>query len=261
MTKYNKLLGTGFSGSTYLIKKNNKKYALKIQHILEKDLLNKKSNIWYEIKFYKYVGNYWPLFKKFYSYKIIKNCEFKKNNKSIGLKVSKNYQKEYERLQKSKYCIEYLTSYEKNDLSSIINKLNKKQFYSLVLQILYAIKILQKRKYTHNDFNIYNITYNTTNKKYIKIKINNKYHKIPVIKYIFTIIDYGNIQHPSFINNKKKYLKNYKIQDINNLINNIEKYWSLECKVIKKEDITFLKNNNNNINKLIKYFTDKISIK
>jgi hypothetical protein len=28
-----KLLGTGFSGSTYLVKKNGKEYALKIQHI------------------------------------------------------------------------------------------------------------------------------------------------------------------------------------------------------------------------------------
>ena len=28
-----KLLGTGFSGSTYLVKMNGKEYALKIQHI------------------------------------------------------------------------------------------------------------------------------------------------------------------------------------------------------------------------------------
>ncbi len=31
--KYMKLLGTGFSGSTYLVKMNGKEYALKIQHI------------------------------------------------------------------------------------------------------------------------------------------------------------------------------------------------------------------------------------
>jgi hypothetical protein len=28
-----KLLGSGFSGSTFLVKKNEKEYALKIQHV------------------------------------------------------------------------------------------------------------------------------------------------------------------------------------------------------------------------------------
>ena len=145
-----KLLGTGFSGSTYLVKKNGKEYALKIQHIFEKDLLNKKSQIWNEIKFYKYVSDYYPLFKKFYSYKIITDCDFKKNNKSIGLVVT-IYESEYKKLQESKFCIEYLTSYENNTLDNILNKLTIKQIYSLILQLLFGIKILQKKKYTHND--------------------------------------------------------------------------------------------------------------
>jgi hypothetical protein len=34
--KYMKLLGTGFSGSTYLVKKNGKEYALKISIFLKK---------------------------------------------------------------------------------------------------------------------------------------------------------------------------------------------------------------------------------
>ena len=51
-------------------------------------MFNKKSQIWNEIKFYKYVSDYYPLFKKFYSYKIITDCDFRKNNKSIGLVVS-----------------------------------------------------------------------------------------------------------------------------------------------------------------------------
>ena len=33
----------------------------------------------------------------------------------------------------------------------IIDKLNIKQIYSLILQLLFGIKILQKKKYTHND--------------------------------------------------------------------------------------------------------------
>jgi len=243
-----KLLGTGFSGSTYLVKKNGKEYALKIQHIFEKDLLNKKSQIWNEIKFYKYVSDYYPLFKKFYSYKIITDCDFKKNNKSIGLVVT-IYESEYKKLQESKYCIEYLTSYENNTLDNILNKLTIKQIYSLILQLLFGIKILQRKKYIHNDFNMFNITYNKTKKKYIIIKINNKKYKIPIYNYIYTIIDYGDVKIQP-----KKFNKS---QDINNLIHNIENRWNEYCKIIKKEDINYMKENSNNINKLIKYFQKK----
>jgi len=245
--KYIKLLGTGFSGSTYLVKIKGKERALKIQHVFEKDLLNKKSQIWNEIKFYKYVSDYYPLFKKFYSYKIITDCDFRKNNnKSIELTVENNFKNEYKKLQESKYCIEYLTSYENNTLSNIIDKLTIKQIYSLILQLLFGIKILQKKKYTHNDFNYFNITYNNTKKKYIVIKINDKKYKIPIYNYIYTIIDYGNVKIEP-----KKFNKS---QDINNLILNIEKYWVEYCKIIKKEDINYMKENSNNINKLIKYF-------
>ena len=247
--KYMKLLGTGFSGSTYLVKMNGKEYALKIQHVLEKDLFNKKSQIWNEIKFYKYVSDYYPLFKKFYSYKIITDCDFRKNNKSIGLTVSNSAKNKYKKLQESKYCIEYLTSYENNALDNILDKLTVKQIYSLILQLLFGIKILQKKKYTHNDLNIYNITYNKTKKKYITIKINNKKYKILIYNYIYTIIDYGAVKIQP-----KKFNKS---QDINNLIHNIEKYWVKYCKIIKKEDINYMKENSNNINKLIKYFQKK----
>jgi serine/threonine protein kinase len=240
-----KLLGTGFSGSTYLVKIKGKEYALKIQHIFEKNLLNKKSQIWNEIKFYKYVSDYYPLFKKFYSYKIITDCDFKKNNKSIGLVVT-IYESEYKKLQESKFCIEYLTSYENNTLENILNKLTIKQIYSLILQLLFGIKILQRKKYTHNDLNINNITYNKTAKKYIIIKINNKKYKIPIYNYIYTIIDYGAVEIQP-----KKFNKS---QDINNLIHNIENRWIKYCKIIKKEDINYMKENSNNINKLIKYF-------
>ena len=140
---------------------------------------------------------------------------FRKNNKSIGLVVSNK--DEYKKLQESKYCIEYLTSYENNTLSNILYKLSIKQIYSLILQLLFGIKILQKKKYIHNDFNYYNITYNNTKKKYIIIKINDKKYKIPVYNYIYTIIDYCNVKIQS-----KKFNKS---QDINNLTLNIEKYW------------------------------------
>jgi len=264
--KYIKELGTGFSGTVYLVKIKNKLCSLKIQHILEEDILNKKSELWKEITFYKYVSNFYPIFKKFYSYNIVSDCKFIKNNNSIHLVVD-NVNHKYEKLQKSNYCIEYISSYEENTLHTIIDKLNIKQLYSLILQILCGIKILQDKKYTQNDLNINNITYNKTTKKYITIKSKNITYKIPVFDYIYTIIDYGEVEHPSFINNKEEkqiYLKNYKKIDICSLIGNIKKYWfssdnKKTTNVDKlKDEISYMEQNSNNVEKLITYFQNKL---
>ena len=263
--KYIKELGTGFSGTVYLVKIKNKLCSLKIQHIFKKDILNKKSDIWNEIRFYKYVSDFYPIFKKFYSYNIVSDCKFIKNNNSIGLSVSGFPM--YEKLQKSNYCIEYISSYEENTLGTIIDKLNIKQLYSLILQILCGIKILQDKKYTQNDLNIMNITYNKTTKKYTTIKSKNITYKIPVFDYIYTIIDYGGVEHPSFINNKEEkqiYLKNYKKIDICNLIGNIKEYWFLSdnkktSNVDKlKNEISYMEQNSDNVEKLITYFQNKL---
>ena len=263
--EYIKKLGTGFSGSAYLVKNKNKYYALKIQHILEKDISDKKSDLWNEIKFFTYVTDFTPLFKKFYSYNIINNCDFTKNNKSIGLTINNNHIGEYKKLQKSNYCVEYITSYEEDTLGTIIDTLSMKQIYSLILQILHGIMILQKKKYTHNDFNQNNITFTKTTKKYLTININTIQCKIPIFSYIYTIIDYGDVKHPSSINNMKEknlYLKNYKKIDICNLIDNIENYWFSSNKkkyIIEiKNDIKFMKYNSDNIKKIINYYQNKI---
>jgi serine/threonine protein kinase len=215
-----KELGTGFSGTTYLVKIKKKEYALKIQHIRKADIENKKSDLWREIYFSKYVSKYPNIFKHLYYYNIIDNCTFVKDDKKIGLKIYGNIN-EYNELQKSKYCIEFIYNYQINSLDTILFKLDIKQFYSLLLQLLYGIYILQKKKYTHNDFNLYNITYNITHKKYRDIIVNNKKYRLPLYKYSYIIIDFGNARHPNFIDNKivkKNYLKNYKNIDIYNLV-------------------------------------------
>ena len=256
-----KKLGTGFSGTTYLVLYKKKKYALKIQHIFDTNIKNKKSDLWNEINFIKYVNKYPITFRHTYDYNIIHNCNFVKNNKSIGLNVYNNGG-EYKRLQQSKLCIQYITDYQKNVLSNIIDKLNIKQIYSLILQLLYGIYILQQKKYTHNDFNLFNITYNVSNKKYKLIYIQNRKYKIPLYKYIYTIIDYGNVNHPKFIKNNKekiKYLQNYKNIDINNLIDNIKNYWNIKFNIFK-EDVQYMIDNNNSVIKIIHYFLNKLHI-
>lgn len=51
-----KKLGAGVFGTTYLAKYENEQYALKIQHILKKDIKKSfKSALWREIDLFKYI--------------------------------------------------------------------------------------------------------------------------------------------------------------------------------------------------------------
>ena len=69
-----KKLGFGMVGTTYLAKdKDNNKYALKIEHVLPKDIKKSlASAIWREIEFANTMGKKYPdQFMKVYDYKII----------------------------------------------------------------------------------------------------------------------------------------------------------------------------------------------
>ena len=56
--KLGQILGKGMFGQTYSVCYDNKKYALKIQKILKKDMnKSSKSGIWREIKFYKFIDS------------------------------------------------------------------------------------------------------------------------------------------------------------------------------------------------------------
>ena len=74
-----KKIGKGFSGTTYLVKKNGKSYALKIQKILESDI--KKSlriEHWREIEFCKKFANKHPEhFMTLYDYDITISYDYK----------------------------------------------------------------------------------------------------------------------------------------------------------------------------------------
>jgi len=75
-----KTIGIGSSGTVYLVKYKNKKYALKIQHILIEDTKkNMKSKIWKEIYFYNYINKLENkdkiFFVELYGYKIYDKCK------------------------------------------------------------------------------------------------------------------------------------------------------------------------------------------
>jgi len=207
-----KELGHGMIGTVYLAKYKKKNYALKIEHILEKDIKKSSSSpVWREIFFStKFANKYPEQFIKLYKYDIIDNCEHKqKYNININL-LDKSVGKRIYNISKSNYCIRKVYSLIEGNFKDIIDLLTKKQLYSFILQYSHIILLLHNNGYAHCDIHYYNIGYVKTNKKFVKILDN----KIPTYGYIFNLIDYG------FIMNKNNNLNNenrkiYELQYIN----------------------------------------------
>ena len=83
-------------------------------------------------------------------------------------------------------CDATLDSYISN------NEISDKEWDSIVLQILMMLITYQKVfNMTHNDLHTNNIMYNTTQRKNLYYKIDNKYYKVPTYGKIYKIIDYG----------------------------------------------------------------------
>ena len=199
-----KELGHGLYGTTYLVKYNmklDKEYALKIQHVLEKDIKKNYNNeIWRELSLYKYIDKLTKeeqLFFTKYDYSICK-CEHKQ--KRYDIKSHPNYKKII-KLDKSPWCIKYLIEYKgMSTLTSFLQKkkISSKLAYSFALQIAKIMLTLYKGGYSHNDMHFGNIMVTKTSKKYFTL--NNK--KIPYCGYQLNSIDYGEVLHKKFGINK-----------------------------------------------------------
>lgn len=194
-----KLLSEGFFGVVYLIKKNTKKYVLKRQKILKRDIkVNLKQNIWREIEFSKFINKLPKRDQKYFmimdNYNI-SECKMKKFNNNLNDPTFKN-------LNNSKYCIDIIYEYKSNIYNNIVikNKISLKEKYSSIIQILNALIILKKKGYTHNDLHLLNIAYD---KRTSIIKIRNKIIKS---KYQYSLLDYGLVHHKKYPkNNSDKY--------------------------------------------------------
>ena len=195
-----KELGYGLYGTTYLAKYYNKLYAVKIQHILEKDIDKNYNNmIWREISLYNYINKLNKdeqlFFTKLYDYSIYNDCTHKL--KRDGLTKSHPNYKKIMKLAQSQHCIKYFTEYKgKYTLDSFLekNKISSKLAYSFALQIAKIMLILYKGGYSHNDMHFGNIMVTKTSKKYFTLNDKN----IPYCGYILSSIDYGEVLHKKF---------------------------------------------------------------
>jgi len=212
-----KKLSAGMLGTTYLCEYKNKEYALKIQHILEKDQYKDYSNeLWRELDLYKYISKMPSedqlFFTRLYNYKIYNDCTHKQIRPfKIDMNDKKNeFAQRLKKLDESEWCVKYLLEYKgKLTLGKFLikywHKLNLEQIYSILMQIIHIIMLLKKGGYSHNDLHTDNIMINKTNKKYfvmngIKIKYNG---------YQLSAIDYGEVLHKKFNMKYNSYTKRF----------------------------------------------------
>jgi serine/threonine protein kinase len=190
-------LGHGVYGTVYLVEYKNKKYALKIEKVLESDIPDKNSKIFKQIEFSQKISNKYPnQFINLYAHDINYNCNLVQQLVS-GQQLSSDYIK---KRNKSTICTRYLFSLIDGSVDTIIDSLNCKQIYSLLCQTMFAIHLLEKHGYVHGDIHMGNIGYIKTKKVYINILG----FRIPTFGYLYKLIDYGSIMNKNDKNDKKQ---------------------------------------------------------
>ena len=198
-------LGYGSHAITYKIKIKDKYYAwrrekipdenLDIYEDIEKDnlesLLKKTSSSAIKIIYFnKFINtldtNHFLKLKKYKFTKadyILPLIDSEKNKDSA---IQDN-----NKINNYKYSIDIITDLKDGTLNDIYNILTKHQVYSLIIQIIYALHLMHTNDFTHNDPSTHNIMYKKTKIKYIKILG----LSIPTYGYIFSLIDYGDINN------------------------------------------------------------------
>jgi serine/threonine protein kinase len=273
-----KKLGAGTFGTTYLCEYKNNKYALKIEHILEKDKKKDFNNqLWREIDVYNYI-DMMPkadqlFFTKMHAYEIFDDCKHQQiRSFKLDMNDKKNpFAQQLKKLDESTWCIQYLLDYKgKTNLGEFLikygSKLKAKQIYSIVLQIIHIMLLLKKGGYSHNDLHDGNVMITKTDKEYFIL--NNT--KIPYYGYQLSAIDYGEVLNKKFGIKYKNYLKGFlKDSDLwlfNEMYNNVRLLienisYLIHCCKQQKKKLPFPWDKNTNcfddtLKKIICFHTD-----
>lgn len=200
--KKGKYIAKGMMGTVYLASDDKgNTYAYKIGKMLPRDVKKSlKSEYWRENDFAENLANKYPdQFMQLYDSRIDPACDHKQDFSGFDFKLEdlpKSQQNFYRKLDKSKYCSIKLWSLIDGDLKNLLKeeKISKKEFYDIYIQIIYIAYLMNKSKYFHNDFHPGNIGYTRTNKKFINILG----HNIPTHGYLMKAIDYGLVLHDKY---------------------------------------------------------------
>jgi serine/threonine protein kinase len=158
-----KKLGAGMWGTVYLIDYENKKYAMKVQKILEEEKTqNPKFPIWRELLFFNDV-NKMPrdaqkFFCRLHGYKI-QECGKYKHIRPKNVPENSIFVKKFKKMNASNICVvlvmDYVGSLSLYDY--LQTSLPAKKIYTILLQICKINKIMSDMKYSHNDLHPSNL--------------------------------------------------------------------------------------------------------
>jgi len=302
----NEKIDQGNSGVVYKINIKNKDYALKREKIINNKLNklfkllshNKKNmlnilldnstdnlfgvicrEIYFNIFINKINKNHFLIL---YKYKINK-CNNIEHQLTDSIKNIQGDLLKYNQGLTYKYCLDYIYDLKDGCLLTKIYKLDKKQIYSLIIQIVYALYLMHSNNFYHRDIHIKNICFVKTSQKYINIFD----YKINTFGYIFSIIDYRRILNDDFKLNdseKKEIIEtDLKYQDnlnfltkciynhntiminlISKIINKIKlsknEKNSFDKKILNYRDVKYYIKNIKNSLKIIIYFNNKLNL-
>jgi serine/threonine protein kinase len=142
-----KVLGKGLFATTYLVKKNGKKYALKIQKYSDFN----KDNIKAELEFADVAKKYPDQFMILEEHTFVENCK-----DTVGLEDIK-LSKEIKKHKKSNLCINLLYDLKDGTLNNFEGSFNNNILNTFIIQMVYIFYLLEKNRFYHQDIHFGNI--------------------------------------------------------------------------------------------------------
>lgn len=216
-----KEIGRGSNGTVYLVEKDNKQFALKIEHIEKSDI---STFIYREKEFSNFMHNKYPaFFMELYENDIISNCkhEQKRNTRQTKLQrrseqkpttISNNENDRQTDNKKTEdkqqdtndnICSRKIFSLVTDTFKNVMETLNKQQIYSMIIQVTYILHLIHLNGYVHGDFHYENLGVIKTDKVYLQI---NGY-QIPTFGYVYQLIDYYNVLNKKYNLTQQETLK------------------------------------------------------